>query len=160
MNKLFASLLLAVSVSAFAVDVPDPKLTPGAVRTTNPFDVCSTPGHKVSTKDVRNVPEAMKRQVFAAYRNEGGNHTGYCSVARGCEVDHLISLELGGSNDVANLWPQPYTGEWNASMKDALENRLHDMVCKGQISLPEAQHAIASDWKGSWVKYVNRGKNK
>ena len=25
------------------------------------------------------------------------------------EVDHLISLELGGSNEVANLWPEAAT---------------------------------------------------
>jgi hypothetical protein len=108
---------------------------------------------------VRNVSEATKKQVYASY-HLAGNHTGYCDVPTGCEVDHLISLELGGSNDAKNLWPEPYVGVWNARMKDALENRLHSMVCKGQISLPDAQHAIATDWKGSWVKYVNKGVSK
>jgi hypothetical protein len=40
-------------------------------------------------------------------------------------VDHLIPLELGGSNDIANLWPQSYVTVWNAHMKDRLENRLN-----------------------------------
>ena len=157
MKKLLA--LALISTSAFAVDVPNPVLTPGVARTANPADVCSTADHKISTGDVRNVTSAAKNQVYKSY-GLTGNNTGYCSVARGCEVDHLISLELGGSNDIKNLWPQPYTGVWNASMKDALENRLHAMVCKKQISLPDAQHAIASDWKGAWVKYVNRGVTK
>jgi hypothetical protein len=158
-NKLLAALML-VAFNAYAVDAPDPTLTPGAARTTDPADICSTAGHKISTKDVRNVPESVKRQVFAEYHVDGGNHTGYCAVTSGCEVDHLISLELGGSNDIKNLWPQPYTGVWNAHMKDALEDKLHHMVCTGQISLPDAQHAIASNWKGAWVKYVNKGQPK
>ena len=32
-------------------------------------------------------------------------------------------------------------------MKDRLENRLHDMVCAGQISLRAAQRGIARDWE-------------
>lgn len=154
MKKLILALSL-ISTAAFAVDAPNPTLTPGDVRTTNIADVCSTATNKVTTKTVRNVPASVAKKV---YNNYGltGDHTGYCNVDHGCEVDHLISLELGGSNDVKNLWPQPYAGDWNAHMKDAVEDRLHAMVCKGQISLPDAQHAIATDWKAAWVKYVNK----
>jgi hypothetical protein len=59
------------------------------------------------------------------------------------ELDHLIPLELGGSNDLSNLWveagpiPNP---------KDSVENRLHDEVCSGQMSLRAAQEAIAGNW--------------
>jgi len=60
------------------------------------------------------------------------------------EIDHIVSLELGGSNDVANLFPERAPG-YHA--KDKLENRMHDMVCSGQISLTAAQHQIAADWK-------------
>ena len=50
------------------------------------------------------------------------------------EVDHLISLELGGSNSIRNLWPQSYlTQPWNAHVKDRLENNLHAMVVSGQL---------------------------
>ena len=60
-------------------------------------------------KKVRNVTSAEKAAVFHSY-DLAGNHTGYCQNddKLGCEVDHLISLELGGSNDQANLWPEPY----------------------------------------------------
>jgi hypothetical protein len=158
MKSLVLTLAL-ISSSAFAVDAPDPTLTPGAARTTEATEVCSTPERKIKTSTFRNVTPTTKRQAFANY-GLTGNNVGYCSVARGCEVDHLISLELGGSNDIKNLWPQPYTGEWNASMKDALENKLHMLVCTGKLTLPEAQHAIASDWKSAWVQYVNHGKTK
>ncbi len=63
------------------------------------------------------------------------------------ELDHLIPLELGGApDDVANLWPEPWTGPWNARQKDAVENFLHRQVCNGAISLARAQAAIATNW--------------
>ena len=68
-------------------------------------------------------------------------------------MDHLISLELGGSNGTANLWPEPYDIVWNARVKDKLENRLHKMVCAGQIDLPIAQKAIAKNWIAAYQRY-------
>jgi hypothetical protein len=63
------------------------------------------------------------------------------------ELDHLISLELGGAPaDVANLWPEPWNGDGNAHQKDAVENYLHEQVCRGGMQLAEAQRAIATDW--------------
>jgi hypothetical protein len=61
-------------------------------------------------------------------------------------VDHLISLELGGSNDIKNLWPQPYYPRPGAHEKDVLENWLHRQVCVGNITIERAQQAIAQDW--------------
>jgi hypothetical protein len=61
-------------------------------------------------------------------------------------MDHLISRELGGADNVRNLWPQPYTGPWNARDKDRLENRLHREVCHEGLPLAEAQRMIATDW--------------
>ena len=49
-------------------------------------------------------------------------------------VTRLISLELGGSNSIRNLWPESYRTEpWNARTKDTLENRLHELVCSGKL---------------------------
>ncbi len=70
------------------------------------------------------------------------------------EVDHLISLELGGSNAIRNLWPEPYAGRWGARTKDVLENRMHDLVPAGQLSLAVAQHQEATDWVGAYRRYV------
>jgi len=88
--------------------------TPGDVRTTVKVSICGT-----KTTTLRNVTAATKKQAFANYGLT--NKTGWCKAA-GCEVDHLISLELGGTNNISNLWPQPYAGEWNAHQKDKLEN--------------------------------------
>jgi len=48
------------------------------------------------------------------------------------EVDYLITPELGGADDIKNLWPQPFTAKnWSAYTKDDLEDRLHELVCSG-----------------------------
>ena len=142
--------LLFVSTAAFAVNVPDSKITPGQARAVTQQVLCTT-----STKLVRNVPESEKKQAYKNYGVSGGDHTGYCNGAGGCEVDHLISLELGGSNDIKNLWPEPYFGACNAHDKDKLENKLHQMICSNKISITAAQNQISHDWIGGYVKYVN-----
>src|SRR5262249_55036104 len=123
--------------------VPDPTKTPGDVLEVTKSDIC-VPGY---SKKVRNVPESVKKQAYA--ENGITSHQ-----PKEYEVDHLISLELGGSNSLKNLWPQSYvTSPYNAHVKDKLENKLHQMVCKGEIDLKAAQHAIATDWIGAYRKY-------
>ena len=84
-------------------------------------------------------------QLASGYAYNGDQKTG------DYEEDHLVSLELGGSpRDEANLWPEPYNAPEGAKVKDVVENRLHKMVCAGQLSLIDAQNAIATNW---WVAY-------
>jgi hypothetical protein len=125
--------------------LPEPKLTPGATLSVTKYDIC-VPGY---TKKVRDVPKSMKDQVYAEY--------GMTSHQPGeFEVDHLASLELGGSNSIKNLWPQSYrTKPWNARGKDRLENRLHRMVCSGQLDLATAQRDIATDWFAAYKRYLH-----
>jgi hypothetical protein len=133
--------------------LPDLSLTPGAIFPhVTAEDVCK-PGY---ARSVRHVSEGAKAAVFASY-GLAGNYDGYCSGPQGCEIDHLISLELGGSNDIANLWPQPYDGEWNAHDKDRLEHYLHKLVCSGQVSLEEARDEISRDWISAYRKYLGEG---
>jgi hypothetical protein len=98
-------------------------------------------------KSVRNVTTAEKDAVYAEY--------GIASRAPGqYEVDHLISLELGGSNDIANLWPEPADPRPGFHEKDRVENALHDRVCAGSISLADAQRQIATNWLALWNQGV------
>ncbi|MGI8433757.1 MAG: hypothetical protein ACR2LE_03330 [Nocardioidaceae bacterium] len=112
------------------------------VLTTSAAVVCVS-GYSSS---VRDVPDSEKEAVYARY---GIPHVPYAH-----EVDHLISLELGGSNDIRNLWPEPYAGRWGARTKDALENRLHALVCAGSLTLPYAQHIERTNWVAVYRKYV------
>ena len=127
-----------------AADVPNPRLTPGAVLTTSRARVCRS-GY---ASRVRDVPESEKTAVYARY--------GVPWVPYKHEVDHLVSLELGGSNAITNLWPEPYAGRWGARTKDVLENTLHDLVCSGAITLRYAQHIEATEWIRAYRRYVGR----
>jgi Metal binding domain of Ada len=128
--------------------IPDSKLTPGDVLEVTKEDIC-TPGY---SKNVRDVPQSVKEKAYAEYGIVSRKPREY-------EVDHLISLELGGSNSIKNLWPESYLTEpWNARVKDVLENKLHKMICDGSIDIKTAQQAIATDWIGAYKKYVGEVK--
>lgn len=111
--------------------LPDSACTPGAVETTDLAVVCHT-----STRGRREVSREVRRHVLATYglarRQASGAY----------EIDHLIPLELGGSNDIANLWPEAAPGFHD---KDRAENELHARVCAGRVRLEDAQRAIATN---------------
>jgi hypothetical protein len=144
---LILSLLLAHTVLASEPNpplMPNQQLTPGVVDPAATKEKVCTPNY---TATVRNVPDSLKKKVFAQYNIDPKSDK--------FEVDHLISLELGGSNDIKNLWPQSYTTQpFNAHMKDQLENTLHRMICKGTITMQAAQEAISTDWTAAYHQYV------
>jgi hypothetical protein len=116
--------------------LPDSACTPGATFPNVTVSQICQSGYSSS---VRNVPTSEKDQVYAEY--------GISHHATGeFEVDHLVSLELGGSNDIANLWPEAAVPKPGFHEKDKVENYLHGQVCSGAISLSEAQHEIATNW--------------
>ncbi len=121
---------------------PTATLTPGVARPATKEQVCGTdPGKN------REVPQALRRKVFELYGMAGADPRAY-------EVDYLITPALGGADDIENLWPEPYTSTvWNARVKDALEDRLHEMVCRGDVELATAQREIATDWIAAYKKY-------
>ncbi len=121
--------------------LPDRRCTPGATFSVGRAQVC-VPGY---SERVRNVPESEKRQVYAEY--------GIRSHRRGqYEVDHLVALELGGSNSIRNLWPEAAYPRPGFHEKDRLENTLHRLVCARKMTLLKAQGLIA----GNWVAAFNR----
>lgn len=113
-------------------------LTPGATSGLTAAQLCSK---TFRTGSVRDVTEATKHSACAEY----GLSRADCTGSK-VEIDHLISLELGGSNDLKNLWPQPYLPKPGAREKDVVEDELHRQVCAGTIPLATAQHEISTDW--------------
>jgi hypothetical protein len=124
---------------------PDPELTRGATVAVRIADVCRrTPD---SEDEARMVPATVARDVFTEYGIRDAGQRIY-------ELDYLIPPELGGSDDVRNLWPQAYaTPVWNAHVKDALEAYLHALVCRGDLSLAAAQAEISADWIAAYRKH-------
>jgi len=118
---------------------PDRRCSPGAYYARLTKAVICAGGFR--TGSIRNVPQQEKFAVEQEY----GMHAAY--YGRSIEIDHIVSLELGGSNDIANLFPEPGSGTANYHLKDRLENRLHEMVCAGALSLAAAQRGIARDWE-------------
>ncbi len=123
-------------------DFPRHVLTPGVALPVTRAQICIS-GY---ASGARNVSDAGKADVYARYD--------VAWVPYAHEVDHLISLELGGSNAIRNLWPEPYAGHWGAHTKDVLENRLHELVCEGRLALASAQRQEASDWVSAYRRYV------
>src|SRR5260221_591596 len=112
-----------------------------------------TPCHKSISALNAATAVGVKKEVYERMRDRAMQ--GYCDGPQGCEVDHLISLELGGADTVDNLWPQPYDGEWNAWDKDRLEARMHKLICTDRtLKLKDAQEEIRTDWKAIYKKYV------
>ena len=137
--------------------LPNHLVTPGVARTDLTLKkICTTKWGK----DARHVTAAMKKQVFAAYGLTGNTDPACIPDARGrrCEIDHLVSRELGGADDVHNLWPQPYGSQpWNAVRKDCVETRLHKEVCTKNptMTLKQAQDAIRSDWTAAYLHFYD-----
>lgn len=125
--------------------VPRRTLTPGAIRTAAARDVCMAQ----TASAMPSVPAPLRRRVFEEYGIPNAPVNLY-------EVDYLITPELGGAADLRNLWPEPYSRTvWNARVKDALEDRLHGMVCEGKIGLTTAQREISTDWIAAYKKYFH-----
>jgi hypothetical protein len=120
-------------------------LTPGATRAVSLESICNLHEPEANLP----VDASMARQVFSEYGLPLSSRDAY-------EVDYLITPELGGATDIRNLWPEPYAAtDWNAHVKDALESRLHELVCQGKMPLATAQNEIATDWIGAYKKHFH-----
>jgi hypothetical protein len=142
-NDAHAPAMVRTLVDA-AANLPDPRLTPGAVLTSDVARICA-PGY---ARSVRHAAYALKLAIYAEYHLTP--HAGRY------EIDHLIPLELGGADVAENLWPQSYDAPGNAGKKDRLENFLHREVCAGKLPLREAQAEIAGNWRAAYRKYLGQ----
>ena len=131
----FKPALNITQVNGFPL-YPNHDLTPGDVLTDDDSVVCVS-GY---TGGVRNVPESERKAIFALY------HVSYPPVSGAYELDHFIPLELGGSNEPGNLWPEAADPIPGFHEKDLVENYLHKQVCAHNISLRDAQVMITNDW--------------
>lgn len=128
--------------------LPDPHCTPGALNpAVDQADIHSTicvTGYSESIRPSEGITEPEKIASLATYGDPDSPGS--------YEYDHLVPLELGGAaNDPRNLWPEPGA---TPNPKDSLENRLHDLVCAGELSLASAQRSIAANWISAYRAYI------
>jgi len=125
---------------------PDRTISPGLADSSVTLHVVCTQ----STAARRNVSEASKKAVYAEY------HVTYPQPAGMYEVDHIIPLTIGGSNDIKNLWLEAASPKPGFHEKDVLENVMHRRVCSGQETLKQAQREMATDWYAAYKKYAKQ----
>lgn len=158
-KTVLLSLVLACGLAPLAhadsptTTIPDPVRFPGArnhnVTQENIDQTICVKGWTATIRPPESYTGAIKRQLVQAAGLPWNHIADY-------ELDHLIPLELGGAPaDRRNLWLQSWTGSWNAHLKDHLENRLKEMVCAHELSLKEAQEAIANNWTQAYVQYMS-----
>lgn len=117
----------------------DPRCTPGsydpAVTQANIHKTICVSGYTATVRPPEAETSRFKfNEAYPAYG---------IAIPVKTELDHLVSLELGGSNASTNLWPErPPT----PNPKDSVENTLARAVCSGRVKLVAAQNAIASNW--------------
>ncbi len=122
-------------------ELPDPRCTPGFIdpivtQSNIRSTICKGGWTDPHLRPPESQTEAFKYDVaYPAYGTPRSDQS---------ELDHLVPLELGGSNDATNLWPE--VGKPSGNPKDKVENALNAAVCDGRVSLAAAQQAIASDW--------------
>lgn len=161
--KYLIMFLIGLSVSASAQDFSNktlvypfyPRDAKGEVyKNLTTQELCET-GY---TKKVRAVSAGMKREVFKKYGITKGHFREY-------EVDHFISLELGGDNSLENLFPQPYEVylsvngrdmKMGAREKDVVETNLHKRICRGELTPKQAQEIITTNWVGYYLKLKHK----
>jgi hypothetical protein len=127
---------------------PDPRWTPGLVGETSLAKVCAQPKHIHGLFNPRNplIPLDQQNMVFSAYKIPPQRQNLY-------GLDMLIPMQLGGAIHPGNVWPMPPTHGVSFHQKEVLNQRMHTLVCHGEMPLAQAQHEMVSDWVGLWAKY-------
>lgn len=121
--------------------LPDPSCTPGsasdAVTQSNLKTTVCASGYTGTVRPPRSETGKLKVKAMKAY---GVPTSGRATT----QLDHLVPLELGGSSDTTNLWPEVDPKIY--MRKDKVEDRLRAAVCSSRVRLVPAQDAVAQDW--------------
>ena len=140
-------LLLVLAAPAMAGSKypykPSQALTPGVIATTDTKLVCE----KDYPARSRYVTNSTKNKVYALHKVDK------IQCVKGCKIDHLIPLSIGGSNDIQNLWPHEYGADWTVFEKTRLEVRLRKEVCGGKLPIGEAQQCVQQDWTKCFLRF-------
>jgi hypothetical protein len=135
---------------------PNLSITPGAI---NPDITQENIGETICNPNWSTKSERPPTSYTNKLKREGFDEYGYTDrEMKDYEEDHLISLEIGGSpTDPKNLWPEPYQAsiaDGGARDKDKVENYLHKQVCRGAMTLAEAQKEIVADWYEVYISKI------
>jgi hypothetical protein len=142
-TKLLARRTAATSCELEGL-LPDRACSPGAIYTDATAQIICAPLYASRAFDMRRSAMAAVYHQYGIPRQQRGLY----------EIDHVVPLELGGSNDPANLFPQLRPQK---RAKNALDRRLQRLVCDSQRSLRLTQRAIARNWVAVYRQVFGRG---
>lgn len=135
--KIFPLLLLLPALAfAQSAEVLNPDVHQDTIQET----IC-VKGYTKTVRPSTSYTNGVKRKLM----REAGIDW---SRAREFELDHKINLSIGGHpRNIHNLQLQPWEGAEGAKAKDKAEVRMQRMVCRGKISLHDAQACMWDDWR-------------
>jgi hypothetical protein len=136
-----AACMLALPAIALA-QLPDSYATPGAATRATAKQICAADF------------EAGAKPVASWQRSAALTRYGIRPESFTGELDHLVPVALGGSNDPENLWPMQGQGDMTPQAKARLAEKLKAMVCEGKMSLKDAQNAFKKDWTRAYKQYA------
>jgi hypothetical protein len=143
----FAATVVAVGVPALAIaQLPSSFQTPGNKSKANEAQVCAADYEQ----SVKPLAKWQREQALERYGKRPEDFTG--------DLEHLIPLSLGGTNDPDNLWPLPASKEMGPEQKHALDAKLHELVCNKTMKLKDAQDVFKKDWVKAYNEYVKGAK--
>jgi hypothetical protein len=133
--KKGATTPTTVPISVLTAHTPgatNPTLTQATVAST----ICKS--HYVN-KIKSQISTKTSTEVFAEYAIAKKKRSSYA-------IDHLVPLDLGGTNALTNLWPIPLKGTATPKRKAVVDAAVHKSMCAGFISLATAQGLFNMNW--------------
>lgn len=140
---VFGAMAAALAVPGIAfAQLPDNYKTPGAATKANMKQICAAD----YAGSVKPVAGWQRTEALSRYGLRPESFSG--------DLDHLIPVALGGSNDPDNLFPFHPQNELTLDAKNRLADKLRQMVCDGKMSLKDAQDAFKKDWTKAYRQYA------
>lgn len=140
--RRIAILLLALAggVHHACAVAQDAQLLDTRVTQQSVAETICRPGYADTVAPPFDQAMALKDRLLAQRGIDSGDGADYA-------LDRRVPIVLGGSPDsAANYDLLPWAGHAGERRKALLTVRLKRCVCSGQISLADAQAAIAGDW--------------
>jgi len=126
-------------------------LNPAVTQATIGTTICVR-GWTATIRPPASYTDALKRQQLQQF---AGQHQGdpQWNVA-GTEEDHRLSLDLGGApTDPMNLSPEVHRSSALKDQEEAALGGSQGKVCRGEMTLQEAQQELISTWLAEWPGY-------
>lgn len=150
-HLLLVFLLLGHRIATAQIYLPNQEVAPGALNlAVTQANLRGTVCIAGWTKTIRPSSSYVRRLEAEQMRTLGlpGSPKDY-------HLDHRVPLCAGGHpTDPRNLWPQPLEAEWRDADKNQLEASVCRQLCRGDITLQEAQAIfLAPDWTREYERY-------